>query len=137
MAALLARARGVRRVVAVAHHEPTVKLMASLDLDAVVSPRRLAGAAVQRAVRGRTIAQLSRLSDEHLEFLELQVAAASLATTRPLRRLGLPRGSLVLAVAGADAAVAIPGPETQFVAGDRVVIACGLEQEVVVTRVFA
>ena len=137
MAALLARARGVRRVVAVAHHEPTVKLMASLDLDAVVSPRRLAGAAVQRAVRGRTIAQLSRLSDEHLEFLELQVAAASLATTRPLRRLGLPRGSLVLAVAGVDASVAIPGPETQFAAGDHVVIACGLDQEAAVTRVFA
>ncbi|MCX8039942.1 MAG: NAD-binding protein, partial [Planctomycetota bacterium] len=75
MAALLARARGVRRILAVAHHAPTVKLMGSLDIDAVVCPRRLAASAIQRAVRGKAVAHLARLSDEHLEILELTVAA--------------------------------------------------------------
>lgn len=137
MAALLARARGVRRVVAVANHEPTARLMGSLDLDAVVSPRRLAAGVVQRAVRGKSVAQLSRLSDEHLEFLELTVGAQSPAISRTLRHLGLPRGCLVLATADTEGAVAIPGPDTAFIAGDHVVVACATEHEAVVTRAFA
>lgn len=137
MAALLARARGVARVIAVANHEPTAKLMGSLDLDAVVSPRRLAAGVVQRAVRGKSVAQLSRLSDEHLEFLELTVGAQAPATQKPLRQLGLPRGCLVLATATPQGAVAIPGPETVFAAGDHVVVACACEQEAAVTRLFA
>lgn len=137
MAALLARARGVRRVVAVANHEPTTRLMGSLDLDAVVSPRRLAAGMVQRAVRGKSVAQLSRLSDEHLEFLELTVGKDSPASHRTLRHLGLPRGSLVLASADASGAVAIPGPDTAFAVGDHVVVACVSEQEAAVARAFA
>jgi trk system potassium uptake protein TrkA len=137
MAALLARARGVARVIAVANHEPTAKLMGSLDLDAVVSPRRLAAGVVQRAVRGKSVAQLSRLSDEHLEFLELTVGAEAPAGQRPLRQLGLPRGCLVLATATAKGAVAIPGPDTVFAAGEHVVVACACEQEAAVTRLFA
>jgi trk system potassium uptake protein TrkA len=137
MAALLARARGVARVVAVAHHEPTARLMASLDLDAVVSPRRLAAAVVQRAVRGRSVAQLSRLSDEHLEFVDLTVPEGARAVGRTLRHLGLPRGCLVLARAAADGAVAVPGPDTAFAAGDRVVVACASEHDAAVARAFA
>lgn len=137
MAVLLARARGVRRVVAVANHEPTARLMGSLDLDAVVSPRRLAAGVVQRAVRGKSVAQLSRLSDEHLEFLELSVAAGSHAAGRPLRRLGLPRGCLVLATATGDGAVAIPDAETALEPGQHAVVACACEQEAAVARLFA
>lgn len=137
MAALLARARGVRRVVAVANHEPTSRLMGSLDLDAVVSPRRLAAGMVQRAVRGKSVAQLSRLSDEHMEFLECTVGAGSAAAGRPLRQLGLPRGSLVLATANPAGQVAIPDADTVFVPGDHAVVACACEQEAAVTRLFA
>ncbi len=137
MAVLLARTRGVRRVVAVANHEPTAKLMGSLDLDAVVSPRRIATGAVQRAVRGKSVAQLTRLSDEHLEFLELSVGEGAAASRRSLRHLGLPRGCLVLAVADANGTVTIPGPDTTCSTGDHAVIACLTEQEATVTRLFA
>lgn len=137
MTALLARARGVPRVIAVANHEPTARLMGSLDLDAVVSPRRLAAGVVQRAVRGKTVAQLSRLSDEHLEFLELTVGPGSPAAGRTLGRLGLPRGSLVLATADAGGAVAIPDPDTALLAGMHAVVACASEHETAVARLFA
>lgn len=137
MAALLARARGVRRILAVAHHGPTVKLMGSLDIDAVVSPRRLAAGAVQRAVRGQGVAQLARLSDEHLEIIELTVAPGARATRHPLRQFGLPRGCLVLAIAEREGAVRIPGPDTRCQAGDRVVLVCAREHEAQAARVFA
>lgn len=136
MVALLARARGVKRVVAIANHEPSVRLMASLDLDAVVSPLRLAASAVSRVLRGRSLARLARLSDEHLEFLELTVPEGAAATNRTLRHLGLPRGCLVLAVVDAQGAVTIPGADTRILPGERVVTVCANEQEHTVTRLF-
>jgi len=136
MVALLARARGVKRVVAVANHEPSAKLMSSLDLDAVVSPRRLAAGVVTRALRGHSVAQLARLSDEHLEFVELTVTEGSGAAVKPLRHLGLPRGSLVLAVVDGAGAVRIPGPDDQLRVGDHVVMVCLSEHEQAVTRIL-
>jgi trk system potassium uptake protein TrkA len=121
MAALLVRARGLARVVVVANHGATVRLLHGLDLDALVSPRLLAASALLRLVRGRGVGDILRLSDERLDLIEVVVAHGSRAVRNPLRDLGLPRGSLALAVAR-DGEVGLPRPDLPFQPGDRVVL---------------
>ena len=121
MTALLVRARGLARVVVVANHGATMRLLHGLDLDALVSPRLLAAGALLRLMRGREVGDLLRLSDEQLELIDVGVAPGAAATLRPLRALGLPRGVLALAVVRGQA-TGLPQPDLPFTAGDRVVL---------------
>ncbi len=136
MAALLVRARGLARVVVVANHSATVRLLHGMDLDALVSPRLLAASALIRLVRGRGVGEVLRLSDERLDLLEVTVAAGSRAVRNPLRDLGLPRGSLALAVARAGE-VGLPRPDLPFQEGDRIVLITDRAHEAKAVALFS
>jgi trk system potassium uptake protein TrkA len=80
---------------------------------------------------------ITKLRDGDLELVKLTVGADSPAGGRRIGDIGLPRGSIVVAVDRKGQALVIPSGDTTLRPGDEVVVMCKKESRLDVRRAIA
>ncbi len=120
LSALLAKRLGARRTIALTDKASYLELIKTVGVDVVVSPRLAAVSSILLHVRRGRVLSVKAFGDE-AEALEFEATAASAVVGRPLRKVGMPKGSIVGAIVR-DEAVIVPSGDDQVSPGDRVVV---------------
>jgi trk system potassium uptake protein len=121
MAGLLAKRAGAKRAAALVHRPDYVEIYRELGIDVVLSPRTVASDHILRYCRRAELQSLTVLEDGQAEILEVVAHPKSRVVDTPLRRLTLPRGSLLCAVIKPSGLV-IPGGDDVVEAWDTVIV---------------
>lgn len=121
LTALLAKRLGSRRVVALVNTTAYIPLASTIGVDIVLSPMLSSVSAILQFVRQGKILSVSTLRQELVEALEFIAMETSEIVDKPLRKLAMPRGSLVGSIVRGDQII-IPDGDTVIRAGDRVIL---------------
>ncbi len=118
---LLARQHKVKRTMALVSQPELIKLASDLGIDACISPRLSAAAAILKFVRRGEIISLTAVEGSNSEVLEIEVSEGSNLQGVPLSELHFPRGAIIGAIVHGET-YEIPTGSSTFLAGDRVVV---------------
>ncbi len=121
LCSLLARQYGARRTLALVTRPEFLNLAPTLGIDACVSPRMAAAAAILKYVRRGDIISLATIEGSNAEVLEIQVKKGSGILDVPLMALNFPPGAIIGAIVRGQV-YEIPTGESRLQAGDRVVV---------------
>ena len=135
IAALLAKQVGVPRTAALVNRADYLPIYRQLGVNVVVTPRAVASDHILRYCRGGGVESLTQLEGGQAEVLELRVDRGSRAVGVPLRRLGLPRGTLLCAIVHGDEVV-VPRGDDALAAGDVAVVLVTTAARASVLRLF-
>jgi len=113
VACQLARSLGVERTVAVINKASYSKIYDLLGVDQAISPRILCANRILRFVRSSSVAAIAVIADGRGEVLELEASFKGGKSSRRVKNLGLPRGTVIGAL--------VRGEEVQIPRGDTVV----------------
>ncbi len=135
MSSLIAKRAGVGRTAAIVQRADYTPIYRQLGIDIVLSPRTVASDHIFRFSREDQLHSLHELADGAAEVVELAAVRGSSAVDRPLRRLQLPRGSLLAAIVRDDEVI-IPRGDDMVRAGDRVILVATREARPTIERLF-
>lgn len=135
MAALLAQRVGAGRTAALVHRGDYMPIYAQLGVDVVLTPRAVASDHILRFVRGGSVQSISVLEEGQAEVIELTVPRGARVVGVPLKRMGLPRGSLLAGIVHDDHVI-IPRGDDAVHAGDTVIVLLTESARPIVERVF-
>lgn len=135
MAALMAKRHGVPRTAAVVQRADYSPIYRQLGIDIVLSPRTVASDHILRFCRGATVHSVHTLEEGVAEVIELTAQRGSSMVDTPLKRLRMPKGSLICAVIRPDD-VTVPRGDDVINAGDRVVVVATAEAKPSIERLF-
>jgi trk system potassium uptake protein TrkA len=121
IAALLAKTHGAHSVMTLIQRPDLVPLVAALGIDAAISPRLITAGSILRYLRRGEVLSVFTSIHTEAETLEMVAAPRSKVIGRPLRKLKLPAGIIIGAVAHGDGIV-IPRGDTVIQAHDRVIV---------------
>lgn len=109
----------VPRTIARVNNPRNESLFRHLGVDEIISPTRMALAAIEQDIPVHELLHLAQLQSGDLELLEAQIGDDSPAVGRRPGDITLPEGCSLFALIRHDNAVAIK-PDTAFQAGDKV-----------------
>lgn len=135
MAALMAKRHGVPRTAAVVKRADYGPIYKQLGIDIVLSPRTVASDHILRFCRGAAVHSVHTLEEGAAEVIELTAQRGSPMVGTPLKRVRMPKGSLVCAVIRPDD-VTVPRGDDEVNVGDRVVIVATAEAKPSIERMF-
>lgn len=135
MASLIAKRAGVTRTAAVVQRADYAPIYHELGIDVVLSPRSVAADEILQATRSDAVHSLHSIAGGAAEIIELTAAPGCSAANIPLRRLQMPRGSLLAAITRGEKVV-IPGGDDEVRVGDGVLIMTTTEARPSVERLF-
>jgi trk system potassium uptake protein TrkA len=118
---LLAKQHRVKRTLALVSQPELIKLASDLGIDACISPRLAAAAAILKFVRRGEVISLTAVEGSNSEVLEMEIRKDSGLQGIPLADLHFPRGAIIGAIVHGDT-YEIPTGTSTFSAGDRVVV---------------
>ena len=131
----MARRHGVSRTAAVVKRANYGPIYRQLGIDIVLSPRTVASDHILRFCRGAAVHSVHTLEDGAAEVIELTAQRGSSMNDTPLKRLRMPKGSLICAVIRPDD-VTVPRGEDEIHVGDRVVVVATAENLTSVELLF-
>ena len=135
LAALMAKQLGVNLTVAFINQPELKSFLESLDIDLAVAPRlSTVGAILKQVHGGAEELALQNLGDERL--IVLKVADGAPAVGQKVRKLDLPRHSMLAAIVRGDQVV-LPRGEDAIESGDTVIAFCLHEAAADVEKLFA
>jgi trk system potassium uptake protein TrkA len=121
IAALLAKTHGAHGVITLIQRPDLVPLVAALGIDAAISPRLLTAGAILRYLRrGQVVSGFTSLHTA-AETLEMAAAPQAKIVGKPLRKVKLPTGVILGAVAHGSEIIS-PGGDTIIQPDDRVIV---------------
>ncbi len=129
IASLLARRLGARKAVALVNKLDLLPMAQMLGINSIFSTRLAVADRILQFVRKGKVFSVTTFRNEEVEALELVATSGSRYIGKPLRKLHLPRGVTVGAIAKPSGEVTVPNGDTVIQPGDRVVFFC-LEQVV-------
>ena len=135
MASLIAKRSGVQRTAAVVQRADYAPIYRELGIDIVLSPRSVAADQILKVTRSASTHSLHQIAEGAAEVVEFVVSAGAGGVNTPLRRLKMPRGSLVTAITRREGVV-IPGGDDEIRAGDRVLVMTTIAARPSVERMF-
>lgn len=135
MAALLAQRVGVTRTAALVHRGDYMPIYTQLGVDIVLTPRAVASDHILRFVRGGAVQSLTMLEEGQAEVAELRVPRGARVVGVPLKRLGMPRGSLLAGIVHEDQVI-IPRGDDAVHAGDTAIVLWTEGARPIVERMF-
>ncbi|MCZ7685555.1 MAG: NAD-binding protein [Sandaracinaceae bacterium] len=135
MAALLAQRVGVSRTAALVHRGDYMPIYTQLGVDIVLTPRAVASDHILRYVRGGSVQSLTMLEEGQAEVAELRVPRGARVVGVPLKRLGMPRGSLLAGIVHEDQVI-IPRGDDAVHAGDTAIVLWTEGARPIVERMF-
>jgi trk system potassium uptake protein TrkA len=121
LAALLAKERGAKKVMALVKRPHLMHLLPHLGIDAAISPRILTANVILRFVRRGNVLSIFEIPESDAETLEMVVVPEAAVAGKKVRDAGLPSGAIIAAIARGDQVV-IPHGDTVFQPGDDVVV---------------
>ncbi|MEE9147262.1 MAG: Trk system potassium transporter TrkA [Candidatus Tectomicrobia bacterium] len=121
IAGLLAKTHGAHGIIILIKRPDLVPLVAALGIDAAISPRLITAGAILRYLRRGQVLSVFASMNAEAETLEMVAAPQAKIVGKPLRKMKMPAGVIIGAVAqGAD--ILIPGGDTVIRAHDRVIV---------------
>lgn len=135
MAALIAKRAGVQRTAAVVQRADYGPIYRQLGIDIVLSPRTVACDHILRFSRGATVHRVHALGDGAAEVIELVAQPGAPIVGKPLRRVRMPKGTLVCVIIRSDDVV-VPRGDDEIAAGDRVIVVTTRDARPSVERMF-
>ena len=122
---------GVQRIVARVNNPRNLQHFKLLGIQPAVSATDLILRLIEHEVPEYGLIQLLALEEEHLEIIEMEVAAGSPAAGHKVAEVTLPEGSLIISVLR-DGTGFVPKAESVIEAGDQVLLILdpGLEGEI-------
>lgn len=135
LSSLIARKYKVPHVVTLVNRAIYSDLVREIGLDVIVSPRFTTAASILRHVRKGRILGMSPLGDGTLEVIEAEALATAMILDAPLKRLNLPKDTVIGAVVRGEEVI-IPNGETQVMPQDLVVLVSRAESIREIERLF-
>jgi len=121
MSGLLAKELGSKKIIAIVHRPDYLSVYEHLGLDATISPRRFAANQILKYVRSGEVVSVSDIELGKGEILEFVAPEGSRAVGKMLKKLSLPKGAIIGAIAG-NRGVIIPTGDDEILAGDKVIV---------------
>ena len=120
---LLARRMGARQAITKLNKFGYFPLMSTIGLEQVVSPRLSAVNTIIQHIRRGKVLSARTLSDEKAELLEAVALETSDIVGKPLKKVGMPKGSLVIGIIReGEAKIEIPSGDSVIAPNDRIII---------------
>jgi len=119
----------VPRTIARVNNPRNEHLFRHLGVDEIISPTRMALAAIEQDIPVHELLHLAQLEGGELDLIEAQIADDSPALGRRPAEIDLPDGCSLFVLIRDDKAQAI-SPETIFASGDKVIAITKIECEV-------
>lgn len=136
LGSLLAKRYGCDRAITLINKTSYGPLVASLGIDAVVSPRAITVSTILQHIRRGRIRSVHTLRDGFAEIIEAEAMESSRLCNQTIADLHLPHGIMVGAIVRQDR-VFIPSKETTIKPQDRVILLATHDQVRTVERAFA
>ncbi|HSG80726.1 MAG TPA: Trk system potassium transporter TrkA [Gemmatimonadota bacterium] len=121
LASLLAKDKGVRKVVSLINKIEYIDLVDKVGIDAAVSPRLSAVNTILRYVRRGTVTGVAALRGVDAEVIEFEIKPGSRIAGKTLEEIDFPKKSLVGSITRGDEVIVALGTAT-LMSGDRVTV---------------
>lgn len=136
LSALLAKRFGCERAIALINVNTYNPLIATLGIDAVVSPRSITASTILQYIRRGRIKAVHSLQDGFAEVIEAEALETSSLVNTPIRDIKLPKQVIIGAVVR-DGQVIIARPSTVIKPHDRVILVAGAASVKKIEKLFA
>jgi len=103
------------------YEEILLNLQSALEIETLVSPRRVTANEVLRSLSREPFIELFSFPNQQARILEIQVADQSSCVGKSLREIGWPKHAVLVALLH-KFTVKVPGADDRILAGDRVVV---------------
>lgn len=121
LSCLLAKHLGIHRTIALVNKPTYLPLMPVIGIDSTVNVRLSTASAILRFVRRGSILSAATFHGIDAEAIEFEITKSNKITGKPLKDLGLPKGSLIAAVVRGDE-VFVPYGKSLLQSGDKVIV---------------
>ncbi|MFH1829231.1 MAG: Trk system potassium transporter TrkA [Pseudomonadota bacterium] len=118
LSALLAKRLGCTMTITLSHNRAYHRLINAVGIDVVVNPRQLASNTILHFIRKGNVLHASSIMDA-AEFIEVKALPTSELVKKPIHKLDLPKGVIVLSIKRGDQ-ITVPGGDTVIEPDDRV-----------------
>ncbi len=118
LSALLAKRLGCPLTIALSHNRAYHRLISSVGIDVSVNPRQLASNTILHFIRKGNVLHASSIMDA-AEFIEAEALPTSEIVKKPVHKLDIPKGAIILSIKRGDE-ILVPGGDTVIEPGDRV-----------------
>ena len=123
MTCLLAKSKGVKKTIAMVENSDYVNISQTIGIDTLINKKLLAANAIFRHVRKGTVLAVANLHNIHAEVMEFLVRRPCKITSKPIKKLNLPRKSVIGGVIRDGKALMTFG-DFEILKGDRVLMFC-------------
>jgi len=121
LVALLAKHLGAKKVIAKVDRTNYVPILEKIGVHAVVNPRMTTASAILRFIRRGEILSLTLLKEGEAEIIELVAQPTSKIINKPLKKVNLPKNSIIGAIVRQDKII-IPHGNDVILPGDKTII---------------
>jgi trk system potassium uptake protein TrkA len=112
------------------------KLFHELGIDATVSSTKIIYNLLEQEVGGGEVIPLAALNRGNIEIVEIEIGVHAPVLGQEIKLLQMPQEALIISVLRDDHAI-LPSGDTQFEAGDRVIVLVRADQEHALRDLFA
>jgi trk system potassium uptake protein TrkA len=121
MVSLLAKSRGVKKVITVVNKTDYLPLANNLGIEAVLSPRMITADTILKYVRSGNIRSLTTIAEGKAEIMEAEAKEGSILIGKTLREVELPQKTLIGAIIRNNNVI-IPSGNDKIAANDKLII---------------
>lgn len=121
MASLLAKSRGVKKVITVVNKTDYLPLANNLGIEAVLSPRLITADTILKYVRSGNILSLTTIAEGKAEIMEAEAKEGSILIGKTLREVELPQRTLIGAIIRNNNVI-IPSGNDRIAGNDKLII---------------
>jgi trk system potassium uptake protein TrkA len=118
---LLAKHLGIQKTIALVNRASYLPLMPVIGIDSTVNVRISTANAILRFIRRGDILSVATFHGIDAEAIEFEIKKADKITGKPLKKLGLPEGSLIAAIVRGEE-VFVPYGNSSIEPGDKVIV---------------
>ena len=123
LACLTAKRLGVRKTVAMVENVDYVNMAESLDIGTIINKKAIAASHIYQIMLDDNVVNMRFLTTTNADVAEFVAKEKSRVTKKPVKDLGLPKGTTIGGLVRNDEGMLVSG-HTQILAGDIVVVFC-------------
>lgn len=123
LACLTAKRLGVRKTVAMVENVDYINMAESLDIGTIINKKTIAASHIYQIMLDESVMNMRFLTTANADVAELVAKENSKVTKKPVKDLGLPKGTTIGGLVRNNEGMLVSG-HTQILAGDIVVVFC-------------
>lgn len=123
LACLTAKRLGVRKTVAMVENVDYINMAENLDIGTIINKKTIAASHIYQIMLDESVMNMRFLTTANADVAELVAKENSKVTKKPVKDLGLPKGTTIGGLVRNNEGMLVSG-HTQILAGDIVVVFC-------------